>query len=290
MKDSYASKTEAIEHGILPALGEHAGDFDADKIYERYYTVLRDVDENGMQVGDIEIIPRWTLEHPDWEEQDGRDLFWNVVQRCALPIPRTSRWPEGREGVGRLLDGSFVWDRNHTLYFIYNDLGSIASADFWPTRLSCCQDFMKAWGKCLCEGDEDAFLHAVADLLGRTDIVDSPEYIADNPDYCAPDEVGYWTEIYEEAVEEIANGLERGEFVELTPEALLSTFCERDLMLTRYEICFHYPGVMQEMDRLGLSNYVEAPFEEEGPDGTVAVLAVAGRLEMENGGIGHGRH
>lgn len=67
-------------------------------------------------------------------------------------------------------------------------------------------------------------------------------------------------------VEEIANGLERGEFVELTPEALLSTFCERDLMLTRYEICYHYPGVMQEMDRLGLSNYVEAPFEEEGPD------------------------
>lgn len=290
MKDSYASKTDAIEHGILPALGEHAGDFDVDEIYVRYYTVLRHVDEDGVQVGDIEIVPRWTLEHPDWEEQDGRDLFWNVVQKCALPIPRTSRWPEGREVVGRLLDESFVWDRDHTLYFTYNDLGSIASADFWPTRLSCCQDLMKAWGKCLCEGDEDAFLHAVADLLDRTGIVDSPEYIADNPDYCDPDEVGCWTEIYEEAVEKIANGLERGEFVELTPEALLSTFYERDLMLTRNEISFHYPGVMQEMDRLGLSDYVEAPLEEDGLDGSLAVLAAIGRLETESEGIGHGRH
>lgn len=290
MKDSYTSKTDAIDHGILPALGDHSGDFDADKIYERYYTVLRHVDEDGVQVGDIEIVPRWTLEHPDWEDQDGTDLFWNVVQKCALSIPRTSRWPEGREGVGRLLDDSFVWDRDHTLYFTYNDLGSIASADFWPARLSCCQDFMKAWGERLREGNEGAFLHAVTDLLDRTDIVDSPEYIADNPDYCDPDSVGYWTGIYEDTVEEIADGLDKGEFVELTPEVLLSTFYERDLMLTRYEICFHYPGVMQEMDRLGLSNYVEAPLEEDGPDGSVAVLAAMGRPETENGGIGHGRH
>lgn len=57
MKDSYTSKTDAIERGILPALGDHAGDFEADEIYERYYTVLRHVDEDGVQVGDIEIVP-----------------------------------------------------------------------------------------------------------------------------------------------------------------------------------------------------------------------------------------
>ena len=57
MKDSYTSKTDAIERSILPALGYHAGDFEADKIYERYYTVLRHVDEDGVQVGDIEIVP-----------------------------------------------------------------------------------------------------------------------------------------------------------------------------------------------------------------------------------------
>lgn len=28
-------------------------------------------------------------------------VFWNVVQKCALPIPRTSRRPEGRKGVVR---------------------------------------------------------------------------------------------------------------------------------------------------------------------------------------------
>lgn len=75
MKDSYTSKTDAIDQGILPALGDHAGDFDADKIYERYYTVLRHVDEDGVQVGDTEIVPRWTLEHPDWEDQDGKALL-----------------------------------------------------------------------------------------------------------------------------------------------------------------------------------------------------------------------
>ena len=144
-------------------------------------------------------------------------------------------------------------------------------------------------GKVLCEGDEDAFLHAVTDLLDRTGIVDSPEYIADNPDYCDPDKVGYWTGIYEDTVEEIADGLDKGEFVELTPEILLSTFYERDLMLTRNEISFHYPGVMQEMDRLGLSGYVEQPLYEDDPDETVSVLAREGP-GVENGGIGHGRH
>ena len=79
-----SSKTDAIEYGIIPALGDFVDDFDVDEIFERYYDVYVPCNEDGVQVGNVEIVPRWTLEHPEWEDQDGTDLFWEVVQECEI--------------------------------------------------------------------------------------------------------------------------------------------------------------------------------------------------------------
>lgn len=87
-RESYSSKTDAIERGIIPALGDFVDDFDVDEIFERYYDVYVPCNEDGVQVGDVEIVPRWTLEHPEWEDQDGTDLFWEVVQECDVKLGR----------------------------------------------------------------------------------------------------------------------------------------------------------------------------------------------------------
>lgn len=83
-QESYSSKADAIERGIIPSLGDFVDDFDLDEIFSRFYDYRVFYDENGVQVGDAEIVPRWTLEHPEWEDQDGTDLFWEVVQECEI--------------------------------------------------------------------------------------------------------------------------------------------------------------------------------------------------------------
>ena len=83
-RESYSSKTDAIEYGIIPALGDFVDDFNVDEIFERYYDVYVPCNEDGVQVGNVEIVPRWTLEHPEWEDQDGIDLFWEIVQECEI--------------------------------------------------------------------------------------------------------------------------------------------------------------------------------------------------------------
>ena len=85
-RESYSSKTDAIEYGIIPALGDFVDDFDVDEIFERYYDVYVPRNEDDVQVGNVEIVPRWTLEHPLGETHlgGGTDLFWEVVQECEI--------------------------------------------------------------------------------------------------------------------------------------------------------------------------------------------------------------
>lgn len=72
MSEKYSSKSDAIAYGIAPALGEYAGDFDVDEIFERYYAW------DGYA-----FVPKWTLDHPDWDDDIvGSDLFWEVVRCC----------------------------------------------------------------------------------------------------------------------------------------------------------------------------------------------------------------
>ena len=49
---------------------------------------VRYATEDGVQVGNVEIVPRWTLEHPEWEDQDGIDLFWEIVDECDVKLGR----------------------------------------------------------------------------------------------------------------------------------------------------------------------------------------------------------
>lgn len=65
--------------------GVHVGDDHFDVIIPNGYgDVYVPCNEDGVQVGNVEIVPRWTLEHPEWEDQDGIDLFWEVVQECEI--------------------------------------------------------------------------------------------------------------------------------------------------------------------------------------------------------------
>lgn len=68
----YATKTDAIDQAIKPALDE--GDYDVDKIFEACFKYLTDVDEQG----------RYLLNTAGFEQVVSDETFWDVVAECAL--------------------------------------------------------------------------------------------------------------------------------------------------------------------------------------------------------------
>lgn len=67
----YSTREEAIEQGVVPALGDDAGDYDVDAIWREAYEHRVDRDGDGNEL----------LNTAGFEQVVSTEKFWEIVER-----------------------------------------------------------------------------------------------------------------------------------------------------------------------------------------------------------------
>lgn len=71
----YASKSDAVDQDILPALGEHGHAYDVDGIFAEAFTYRVDTDSQGREL----------LNSAGFEQTVDVDEFWKIAERHERP-------------------------------------------------------------------------------------------------------------------------------------------------------------------------------------------------------------
>ena len=69
--ERYATISDVIDQAVVPALGEHGGDYDVEAIAREAYTYVVDTDDDGNEL----------LNTAGFEQSVSDDEFWTIVEK-----------------------------------------------------------------------------------------------------------------------------------------------------------------------------------------------------------------